>query len=184
MKGEDIMSYFKKKLIRLVAKNLDNILRILAILFLFNKRGTLYRGVKKELVNDVIHFTNSEKPIVVDSNKGRLVFVHGLPEKKCPFLIDGKKATEEKLASMVEPGCYTLISCFNAFHSDFEINGRIFKRDVSTIEKWPAIIVNFPFIGFVVFSHKIGMSLAKLFHPQYVQNIVEMEKYINSVNIE
>ena len=100
-------------------------------------------------------FVNNQEHMVLTSDQGNIVIIHGLPNEYIPFLSGVETFTEYGLAQAVPTGDYNLISCHNGFHSDFSYGETSFKRDINTISPYPSVC-------WVMFGHLWTTTCAEI----------------------
>jgi hypothetical protein len=106
------------------------------------------------------------EPLVLDSDQGRIMMIHGQPSSLFPFATKEGGFTNEGMAKMIPSGRYHLVSCHNGFHKDFSHNGREIVRDKNTISMYPSISVMVPFIGTMfVYADEFCLKVQTLQNP-------------------
>lgn len=89
-------------------------------------------------------FFVGRKAIALQSDEGLLALVHGTPDGQ--FEVAGQIIDGIRMSCAFEQyRTYTLLSCYNAAHKDFEVYSTYFVRDYRTLSNHPIIIL--PFFG-------------------------------------
>ena len=86
--------------------------------------------IKYSFISLYKRFAKKQDAIALASDQGLLACVHG---GFANFIVNGNQIGPCQMAMKFEKGYYTLLSCCNKSHCDFEMSGRSFIRDINTI---------------------------------------------------
>ena len=104
-------------------------------------------GEVATMVNLGKEFFVGRKALTLQSDEGLLALVHGTPDGS--FEIEGEIEDDEAMSFNFEQfKTYTLLSCYNGTHRDFESYSTYFVRDYRTLSNHPIVIL--PFFGRII----------------------------------
>ena len=102
-------------------------------------------------------FNGKLEQMTLDTDQGQVALVHGTPtgDYAVGSILGPMVVDQEMMAQHFAAGQYTLVSCFNGLHNDFEYEGRSFVRDQNTNTRWCCATIMVPFLGiFITHSTK------------------------------
>ena len=82
--------------------------------------GCKYKGEPVDLIKMAVPFYLDKIPVVLSSNEGNVVCVHGCPDGS--IFVQGKQVPLTDLEKWLVPGDYFLVSCYNAKKKKDEID--------------------------------------------------------------
>lgn len=112
-------------------------------------KATVYKNLRdyktggKMNAGVISTLTSCGQMVLLSTNKGNLILVHGIPEG---YYHDRVVFSERALAEQVPEGTWTVVSCASGFHHmELEHKGRRFVKDPNCRSKYCSTSI--PFIG-------------------------------------
>ena len=121
-------------------------------------------------------FSVNQEAVSLTSDQGLIACVHG---GFAEFIIAGKKESHFSMASKFEKGDYTLVSCCNGSHQDFDIFGKSFKRDPNTISYYETILLPYNDGTFICWADKLVCLYTCILNIQFWKHIPRVLKQKN-----